>query len=267
MGADAQADGFQVTFASVGSKASTVDAGDGPGALAAVPGDSWLGIGVGNLGGRVQDALKQIGQAGAFAGVNLDQLLAQLKAQSGIDLQADLLDWMGDAAIFVRGTSVGDIGGGLIVHSKDPSATQRGVARIAKLLRRQGQTVTRATGNGIDTGFSFKVSNGIEVFLVSAGDKFVAAVGRSALDAALSGKQTLGDSPGFQQAASQLGDGLKPSVFFAMDPVLQLVDSVGASSTGNFQQVEPYLKAFTTIVAGGKRSGDVSKGRIVIGVK
>jgi hypothetical protein len=95
----------------------------------------------------------------------------------------------------------------------------------------------------------------------------VAAVGRSALEAALSSSQTLGDSPGFQQASSQLGDGLKPSVFFAMDPVLQLIDSTGQANTGNFQQVEPYLKAFTTIVAGGKRTGEVSKGRIVIGVK
>ena len=127
--------------------------------------------------------------------------------------------------------------------------------------------LTPATGKGIDSGVSFKLSNGIQVFLVSAGDKFVAAVGRSALDAALSGSQTLGDSPGFQQAASQLGDGLKPSVFFAMDPVLQLVDSIGSTSTGQFKQAEPYLKAFTTIVAGGKRSGDVSKGRIIVGVK
>ena len=267
MGADAHANGFTVTFASIGAKASGVSGGDGAAALAGVPGDSWLGVGIGNLGGQIDNVLKQAGQLGGLAGVDVDQLFQQLKQQSGLDIRADLIDWMGDAGLFVRGTSVGDIGGGLIVKSKDPAATARGIKRIGKLLRRQGQTVTSFRASGVDTGITFKVSNALDVFLVAAGDRFIGVVGRPALDAALKSSEKLGDSPGFQQASSQLGEGLKPSVFFAMEPVLQLVDSAGAGSSSSYQQVEPYLKAFTTIVAGGKRTGDVGKGRIVIGVK
>jgi hypothetical protein len=266
MGADANSQGFTATFATIGSKTSSVEGGDGPGALAELPGDSWLGIGIGNLGGQIDNVLKQAQQLGGFAGVDLNQIFDQLKQQSGLDIRADLIDWMGDTGLFVRGTSVGDIGGGLVVKSKDPVATARGIKRIARLLRKQGTTVTPVGGNGIDTGVSFKISS-LDAYLVIAGDKFVGAVGRGALDAALKPTSKLGDSPGFQQAASQLGQGLKPSVFFAMEPVLQLADSAGAGSSASWAKVEPYLKAFTTIVAGGKRSGDVGKGRIVIGVR
>jgi hypothetical protein len=265
---EAQADGFVVDFATLGAKSSGVSGGDGPAALAAVPGDSWLGLGVGNLGGQIDNAIKQLGQLGAFAGLDVDQILEQVRRQSGLDVRKDLIDWMGDAALFVRGSSLGDVGGGLIVESKDRAATARGVKRLGQLLRRQGRTVTAVSGiAGVDTGVSFKLGSGIEVFLTQAGDRFVGAVGRSSLVAALKSSQTLGDSPGFQQAASRLGEGLRPSLFFAMAPVLELVQSSGLGSDTGFKKALPYLQAFTTAVAAGKRSGDVGKGRLVIGVR
>ena len=208
-----------------------------------------------------------MGQLGALAGTNIDTIFNLVKQQSGLDIRKDVIDWMGDTAIFVRGTSVADIGGGLIIQSKDPEATARGIKRIAKLLRRQGQTVEPVSGvSGVDTGVQFKIS-GLPVFLVVSGDKFVGAVGRSSLEAALKGSDKLGDSPGFQSSASKLGSGIRPSVFFAMAPVLDLVESTGVGTNSGYQQAKPYLQAFSTIVAGGKQGGDVAKGRVVVSVR
>ena len=267
--ASATADNFTLDFAALGSGRATAGGGDGPAALAGVPGDSWLGIGIGDLSGDINKALGQLGQLSALGGANIDQVFAQLKQQSGLDIRKDIIDWMGDAAIFVRGTSLSDIGGGLIIKSKDPQATATGIKRIAKLLRRQGQTVKAVSGvSGVDTGIQLEISR-LPVYIVVAGDKFIAAVGKSSLDAALNddASKSLGESPGFQKAASQLGSGIKPAVFFAMSPLLQVLESAGVGSQASYQQAKPYLEAFSTVVAGGKQTGDVGKGRIVISIR
>ena len=266
--ANAQADGFTLDFASPGAKASGVAAGDGPAALTRVPGDSWLGIGIGNLGPRVEQALNQFATLGALGGVNLDQVLSQLKQQSGLDVRKDVIDWMGDAAIFVRGTSKADLGGGVIIHSSDPAATVRGVQGIARLLRAGGRTVTALHGlPGVAAGASIRLTSGGEVLLAAAGDRFIATYGRPAMLAALKPSATLGDCPGFQAAASRLGGGLKPSLFLAPQPALQLIEATSAGSSASYRSVRPYLAAFESVVAGGRRAGDVSKGRVVIAVR
>ena len=264
---NAQSDGFSITTAALGAKASKVAPGNASAALKGVPGDSWLAVGVGNIGGQLEQALRQFAQIGGLAGTNVDQVLEQLRQQSGLDVRKDLLAWMGDGAIFVRGESLGDIGGGLIVDSKDPKSTQRGISRVARLLRRQGQTVTRVSGiGGVDVGISLQAKQGIDVYLVSAGDKFIAAVGRGALEAALKPSSTLGDDAGFKAASAKL-DGLDPLLYFELQPVLTLADSAGAGNDAGFQKAKPYLQAFTALVAGTKREGDVSRGKVFVGVK
>ena len=264
---NAASDGFSIATATLGARASKTASGNAAAALKSVPGDSWLALGIGNIGGKLNDALRQFAQIGGLAGTNVDQILAQLKQQSGLDVRKDLLDWMGDGALFVRGESLGDIGGGLVVKSKDPQATQRGIARVARLLRRQGQTVTRVTGvSGVDVGISLKAQQGIDVFLVSAGDKFVAAVGRTALEGALKPSSTLGSDAEFKAASGKLG-GLAPALYLELQPILRLAESTGATDDPDYQKAKPYLEAFTWLIAGSKRDGDVARGKVFLGVK
>ena len=76
-----------------------------------------------------------LGESGATGGVDPATLLQGLQSQLGIDVQKDLLSWMGDAALFVRGTSMDDLGGALVVKSKDPAASRKAIGTLRKLLR------------------------------------------------------------------------------------------------------------------------------------
>jgi hypothetical protein len=264
--ANVASDAFTLDFASPGAKARTGDPGDAAGALASAPGDAWFALGLGNIRGTLENALKQFSQLGGLVGTDVDQLLAQLKEQSGLDVREDLINWMGDGVLFVRGTSLGDLGGALVVNSTDPEATQRGVARVAKLLRRQGLPVEPLSAPGVDNGIKI-TQQGIDIFIASAGDKFLIGAGQGALEAALKPSSTLGDSAGYKTATEKLGDGIKPSVYFDLQPVLQLAEGLGATDDPDYQKAAPYLKAFTTLVAGGKREGDTARGKLVIGVR
>ena len=55
----------------------------------------------------------------AFAGMagGRDAIEQQFKAATGLDLQKDVIDWMGDFGIFVRGTSVSELDGALMVET------------------------------------------------------------------------------------------------------------------------------------------------------
>ena len=66
-----------------------------------------------------------------FGGVDVDQVLRQFEQQTGIDLREDVLSWMGDAGVFVPGTTLSDIGGALVVESKDAAKSEAFVGELA----------------------------------------------------------------------------------------------------------------------------------------
>jgi Protein of unknown function (DUF3352) len=264
----AEDQGFALEAATIGASQSGADAGKAAEAVAALPGDAWLALGVGNVGGRIDQTLEQAGQLGAFAGVNLEEILDRLREQSGIDLREDLLSWMGDAAVFVRGTSVADAGGALVVSSKDAAKSRAAIGKIATFLRRQGASVRELPSTpGVDEGLQLGFGDGPQVILAAAGDRFIAAVGQPALRAALEPAQKLGDNQRFQEAADHLGDEIEPTFFFDLPSVLQLVEGAGIADSEGYRKAQPYLRAFTTIAAGASRDGDVGRARLVVGVR
>jgi hypothetical protein len=98
-------------------------------------------------------------------------------------------------------------------------------------------------------------------------DEFVVAVTDNALAEALGGGSTLGDAQPYKDAAGKLGDGLQPMLFMDFAPMRSLVDASGAGSNPNVARASEGLDRLTTLVAGTKRDGDTSSGRIVVGVK
>jgi hypothetical protein len=261
--------GFAISAAAIGMRKSSSAPGDAAGAVAAVPGDAWLALGIGNIGAKIDEALTQVGRLGAFAGVGLESVLAQLKQQSGIDIRKDLLSWMGDGALFVRGTSTGAVGGALVVRSKDPAKSQAIVGKIGAFLRKQNVDVSDLSGvAGVDSGLALRFgSSAPEVLLAAAGNRFVAAVGRTSLEKALRPAGRLGANATFRRAAGQLGDGVRPTFYLDIGSVLKLVEQAGAGTDPSYKKAQPYLQAFTAIVAGGKRDGDIGRGRAFVGVR
>ncbi|HEU4657828.1 MAG TPA: DUF3352 domain-containing protein [Capillimicrobium sp.] len=261
-----------VESAAIGVTGDAASAGgDAAAAVAALPGDAWMAFGIGAIGERVRNAMDQLRTAAEAQGQDLDQILAQVSQQTGIDIDQDLLSWMGDGGVFVRGTGLSDIGGALVVQTSDPKRSNEAIVKIAQLLQQQspGTSVSPLRGvAGADDGVVISAPGSpVQVILATAGDRFVAGVGQSAVEEAIDPKTTLADSDAFQAAADALGDDVKPSFFFDVAPVLTLAEAVGAGGDPSFAEAKQYLSQFGSVAAGGSRDGDTQRAKLVITLK
>lgn len=244
--------------------------GNAAAALAALPGDAWLGFGMSSIGERLRSTLQQFTQLGSVAGQDVSGQLEALQQQLGIDLEQDLLQWMGDGALFVRGTSIAEIGGALVVQTSDPQATKSAIHKIARLVPRLSPTTEVGPISGIqgaDDGMAITPDGSpFPILLVQGGDKFVVGLSKQAVEAALSPSTTLGDSASFKTAASALS-GVDPTFFFDVAPVLTLADGLGAGDDPDFAQARSYLQQFGSVAAGSKREGDTQRAKLVVTLK
>ena len=58
-------------------------------------------------------------------------------AQVGINLEQDVINTLGDAALFVQGTTAADAGGALVIESKDPAASAQLLTKVQGLIKQQ----------------------------------------------------------------------------------------------------------------------------------
>jgi Protein of unknown function (DUF3352) len=223
----------------------------GPGSelLGELPADSWVALAqpeLGKLAGYYADLL------GRMAG-GRDMLEQQFETATGLQLKRDVLDWMGDFAIFARGTSLPELEGALVVETTDPAATRVFIARLRDLAREQSEPGTRIAPlelPGAGDGFTVRdshVPQPIHVFM--GDDRFVIAYGDAAAEDAVDPAERLGDAPGFEAAARSI-QGYDPSFYLSMGPVLELVDSTPAGSAEDWQKARPYLEPIGALVAG-----------------
>jgi hypothetical protein len=265
----AQPDVLRVDAVSIGTPKSASTGASGADALAGLPADAWLGLGVANLGHTLDGIVQTVAGAGGLTGVAVNAVLRQFQQQTGLDLRKDVLSWMGDAGVFVAGTTTSDLHGALVVKTTDPAKTKRALVVLKRLARRSSDAhITSLSGSGIDDGFTVKSKSGPDVHVALTGDKLVVAVGPKSViaDAAAPG-QKLGSAPAFTAAAAKLGNGLRPSFFLDFP---QVVNLIGAFAGGNadFQKAKPYLDTFGAVVAGGKDEGDgVTRARFVVSLR
>lgn len=257
-------DSIRVDSASIGVSGP---GSSGPGKVfPTLPGDAWVAVGATDIGGTLQRAVEQLEQLGALGGVDIQE---EFRKQTGLDVQRDLVSWMGDGGLFVTGTSVANISGALVVESKDPAATRRAIPRLARAASRLAGASVGSAPRGVDAGAVLRFKGlPLPITLALDGDRFVLAVGQGALDAATGGGSRLDANPAFRDAQGKLGDGIKPSFFVDMGPVRELVSGLGLEKEGpEAQRFLRALEAMTAIVGGGRRDGDIARGRVVVGVK
>jgi hypothetical protein len=264
---DVASNALKVDAAAIGLKAGA-SAGDSAEAAASAPAGAWLSVGLGDVGGTFKSSLSTLGSAGATGGIDPATLLSQLKDQLGVDVEKDLLSWMGNANLFVQGTTMSDLGGALVVTSKDPAASKAAIPKLKKLLSGLDVKTSPLSGPGTSDadGFSIDVggpiSGGIKV--ATKDDKFVVAYGPAALKDALDGGDKLGDSDPFKTAAGLL-EGAKPSLFLDTPQVVKLLSSF-AGSDADFAKAKPTLDAFGPAAAGLTRDGDVTHLKAAVSV-
>jgi len=232
-----------------------------------LPGDSWLGVAQTDFG-KLLDFYVD-----AFAGVagGRDAIEQQFKESTGLDLQKDVIDWMGDFGVFVRGKTVSDVDGALIIKTDDEAASGRFIAALARLAKTQAPDVGRIgplTAPGGGDGFTVSgsgIPKPIHVFQKDG--KVVFAYGDAAATDAVNPSNKLGDSAEYTAAADSLGD-YDISFFLLTQPIFDLVDSTPSTANdADWQKAKPYLEPLNALVGGTSGDGDKLRSAVKLIVK
>jgi len=236
--------------------------GNATAALEGVPADSWFALGLGGVGATAKAAITQTAGTGP-SGMDPQVLLSQLKASLGIDINRDLLSWMGDAALFMRGSMLFELNGALVVHSTDPARSAAALPAVRRLLRLIGQKPRTATIAGTNA-LTLETSLG-PVWVVAQGDRFVIALGSAGVKAALSSRGRLGDTPAFRRAAGRLTQ-VKPSFYLDTPNALNVLGPILAGNRA-YRDARDALSALGPLAGGAKADGKVQRFEAVAGVR
>ncbi len=231
-----------------------------------LPGDSWLALGVPQLGQSLRRATAQLGAGGTGQAV-LNGIRQAVRAQTGLDLDRDIFAALGDVAFFARGSNILTLGAGMVVQSPDPGAARRVVAKLRPLLTRMGaHSGLRVAPANVGGAQGFKVASsrlpGV-INVVVRGDRMVVAYGDAATREAFSAASPLSNAPEFKAAQQSLG-GAQPTLFVSFPPLASLV---GTQSSPNAQKAKTYLSALKTLAAGAQVKGNTQTGHLVLTLK
>jgi hypothetical protein len=241
--------------------------GQGSELLEQLPDDSWLAMAQPDFDRTLNFFIESIA---GFAG-GRDVVEQQFEASTGLDLQRDVLDWMGDFAVFVRGNGESNVNGALIIETSDEAASGRLIERLRKLAETQadnpGDRVVPLSAPGGGEGFTL-VSPSIPrpLHLFQREGRVVLAFGDEAAAEGVEASQPLADSADYTQAAESLGD-YDVSFYVAVQPILDLVESTGAASDADWQKAKPYLEPLDALVGGTSGDGDGLKSAFKLIVK
>ena len=233
-----------------------------------LPSDAWVALGVPDLGQVIQQMIEMVAEMPGMASAS-EEVSASVKQETGLDLEEDILSWMGDSALFVQGTNFQEMSGGIIVESSDPDATRTAVDAIRDRIEAEGAPTTDQE-RGDYSGFSIQAGLPAPIYALVA-DRLVVTYGDKATDGAAEPTETLGESPTFQAAEDALGDGTQPSFFVDLDAVLEVVDFArgfsGETDDTYERDVKPWLDPLSYAVAGSRRDGDRLYQTFIVGVE
>jgi hypothetical protein len=243
--------GLEARVQSAGSFEPLLEGGSTP-LLQELPGDSWAAVGWSDVGDGLRRTVDGIG--GAIGGLVIRR---QLQDEYGLDLDRDLLDWIGDVGVFVRGTTPSTLDGGVVIQPTDEDAAADAFGRIVGAVqveaRRRAQPVAVP---GADQAFELRGEDKPIVIARGSG-LVVVTVGRAAAEAALGSGDRLGDTDLYSEAEDLVG--MEPSALVSMPAVLELV-------AAHEEAARPYLEAYS-VVAAGVTGGDEPVGRLVAGLR
>jgi hypothetical protein len=240
---------------------------EGSGAAGELPADSWLALAQPELGKTVDWYVDLVGSS--LGG--RDVIEEQLRSATGLDLEEDVISWMGDWGAFVRGAGVEDLDGAVVVETSDEAASGRFIDALGRLAResadpgeRVGPLSIAGGGEGI-TLRSPDIPQPIHVF--QRDGKVVGAYGDAAARDALEPAETLADTAAYRDAEAALGGDYAISFYLAIEPILALADSAGAASEPEWQEVKPYLEPLGALVGGARKDGDQLRSAFGLTVK
>ncbi len=233
------------------------ESGEGSLSIEDMPADAWLAF----AGPLVQSQLReQLGGTGGYA-----RALDELRSLTGLDLERDLLSWIGGIGFFARGTSPLDLGAGLVAGSSDEAASKRFVGRLEQLAGATGLQTASVVGGD---GFQVRLPDFPQPLVVLARDDRVAiAIGLGTARDAVDPPQAFGEEEPAKSAIASLGGGYRADFVLTVDPLVALLTNLGATRDPEVQQVLPYLSAYRSLAIGTKVDDDRTSFKLVVGLQ
>jgi hypothetical protein len=279
--------------AGTGSGSLIAASPDASRALGELPSESWLAIGLGDLGATLSanaHALQGLSSLGSLltgssdstpsAGLSVPGLVEGLLKPLTVlgantaETKRDFAGWMGAGGLFASGTGLLELRGGVVIESKDPARSRAAVAKLGAMLRQGGGSVQRSTIAGTDAAAAVHLSGlPVELDIANGRDsagktKFVIGLGEQSVEAALKQSETLSDATSYASATSALDEGIQPSVLVEFPTLLGLLEGVGLSEDPSIAPLVPYLRSLGTLSGGGKRlGGGIERFRLVLGLQ
>ena len=232
--------------------------------IGSVPSQSWLALGIADLGKGLQNTINQLKDSGV---PGIEQGLAQIQAATGASID-QLAAALGDAVLYVQGTKQKKLSGALVIHTNDPSLTGRLLGQLQSLVQLGVQGVKPLTLSGGGTGFQINDPSvaPAPIEIAQQGDKLVVGYGAGSVAQSVAPTQDLTSSATFSAAKGQVSS-LGTDFFLSFPAVFQLAENGGAKKDPGYRQVKPYLDALNYLVSGSGTKGDQTELKAVVGLK
>jgi Protein of unknown function (DUF3352) len=230
--------------------------------LRELPADAWYAQARTSTSEELTDYLEAVEGAGV-PGVGAGDLSAQLERELGVRLED--LEWIGDAAAYVKGTSLLGLGGAVIAETTDERASARALDRLRIRLEVEPDLEVEP----IPDGFSVvPAGTPIAFHFVQREGRVVAGLGELSVDDAFAPEQTLGDSETFGAALDALGGDAAVGLFVDFETGFELIDGLaGLEPDPGYEQARPYLENLDYVIAGTRREGDRDIHSLAVGLR
>ncbi|MQA73215.1 MAG: DUF3352 domain-containing protein [Solirubrobacterales bacterium] len=227
--------------------------------LEGLPAGSWFAAALPDLGEPLTRLLEQLDNSGLPGAASFRR---QFRAMTGLHLRRDLLDWLGDAAIFAQGTSAPGFRAGLIAETDDPDAPRALLERVQRFVERDSGLRSASAPEGADYGFQIGIPSlggGAEAGVI--GGRLVAVLGGT-IEQVLDPPATLADDQSYRAARDALGDDLSPALYARLPTLLEVVEQDEPGP--GYEAAAPYLEAFDSLIVGSRLDDGLVLARLVV---
>jgi hypothetical protein len=230
-----------------------------------VPAQSWLALGIGDLGKVLKQSIDQLKAAGI---PQVESGLSQVEQATGASID-QLTGALGDAAVYVEGVSESTLTGALLIQSKDTELTGRLLNQLQSLVSLGSQGGVRPLKlSGGGSGFQIKDRElaPVPVEVAQQGDQFVIGYGAGSAARTLTPADTLSEKASFSAARSQVSD-LGTDFYLDFPTVFKLAESMGAKADPGYRQAKRYIDALSYLISGSGTHDDQADVKAVLGLK
>ncbi|HEY8501499.1 MAG TPA: DUF3352 domain-containing protein [Solirubrobacterales bacterium] len=258
---------LDISSAAAGDGSPSATSGDASELLGSLPSDSVGAFASAEFGKSFGEGIDRIDKEGIPGEVPPNALKKTLK-EAGVDLD-EIGGSVGDAAVFVEGSSEQSLAGALVLTTDDAVQAKNTVSNIGVFLRAADTPgVTAISENGA-SGFSVRSPDlGRQpIVVIAKGERIAAGYGlRAALTGIDASGKTLGEDPAYKEAVSSLGS-TPISVFVAGPAALKLATALISPGDSDFEEAEPYLAKIEYLALGSDSSGDLATAKLIVGLK